>query len=166
MIRRGATTTWEDWLGDKVLIHPGLTSPCLWLYEGLAGIQTDPAAPGFKRIVIKPAVVDKPEVVEAWHNSLYGRIAVRREIKEGEYSLVVDVPPNATAEVHMPAVDAAKVTESGKPVREAAGIRLLRYQDNRAVFEIGSGRYWFTAILARPDKSRLERVWYKNSAEP
>jgi len=148
MIRHGATTTWEDWRGDEVLIHPGLTAPCRWLYEGLAGIQTDPAAPGFKRMIFKPAVVEKPEVVEAWHQSPYGRIAVRREIKEGRFTLVVDVPPNATAEVHVPAADAANVTEGGKPVREVAGIKLLRQDGNLSVFEIGSGRYQFAAMLA------------------
>jgi alpha-L-rhamnosidase len=138
-----------------VLIHPGLTSPCLWLYEGLAGIQTDPAAPGFKRIVIKPTVVDKPEVVEAWHNSPYGRIGVRRECKEGQFTLVVDIPPNTTAEVHIPAVDAAHITEGGKPAREVPGIRLLRHESNRAVFEIGSGRYLFASILAPLDRSGI-----------
>ncbi len=155
MIRRGATTTWEDWRGDNVLIHPGLTSPCLWLYEDLAGIQIDPSAPGFKHIIFKPAVVDKPEVVEAWHHSPYGRVAVRRECKAGRFTLVVDVPPNSTAEVHIPAVDAGKVTEGGKPVREVAGIRLLRYENNLAIFEIGSGRYRFASVLALSDRSGI-----------
>jgi alpha-L-rhamnosidase len=88
---------------------------------------------------------------------------VRRESKEERFTLDVDVPPNTAAEVHIPAVDAANITEGGKPVREVAGIKLLRHEDNRAVFEIGSGRYRFATILAPHGKSKLDS---QTSREP
>lgn len=147
MIRNGATAVWEDWRGQGALNHAGLASPARWLYEGLAGIRPDEAAPGFKRIIFKPAPVEKPEWAEAWHRSPRGRIAVRRETKGGRFTLNVTVPPNCTGEVHLPAADVGQVTESGKPVRAAEGVRLLRHEGKTLVLEIGSGDYHFASPI-------------------
>jgi alpha-L-rhamnosidase len=110
-------------------------------------MQPDAAAPGFQRIIIKPAIVAKPEKVDAWHQTPYGRLAVRREVGQGTFTLSVEVPPNATAEVHIPADNVADIREGGKSVRDLAEIKLLRQEGNTAVFEIGSGRYEFTAPM-------------------
>jgi alpha-L-rhamnosidase len=148
MIRNGATTVWEDWRGESALNHAGLSSPARWLYEGLAGIRPDPAAPGFQRIVVKPAPVAKPRWVEAWQQSLRGRVAVRRETADGRMDLSVTIPPNCTAEVHLPAVDSGQVTESGKPASQRPGIRFLRQEGRAAVFETGSGDFRFAARIS------------------
>lgn len=147
MIRNGATAVWEDWRGQNALNHAGLASPALWLFEGLAGIRPGPTAPGFKRIILKPAPVAKPEWVEAWHQSPRGRVAVRRETKGGRIHLSVTVPPNCTAEVHMPGMDASQITESGKPVHDLTGVRFLRQEGKTVVLETGSGDYHFTAAV-------------------
>lgn len=55
----------------------------------------------------------------------------------------IAIPPNTTAIVYVPARDATKVTESGKPASEVSGIKLLRYENGAAIFEIGSGAYRF-----------------------
>jgi len=39
----------------------------------------------------------------------------------------------------------AGITESGKPVLEAEGVRFIGMLDGNAVFEIGSGTYRFQA---------------------
>ena len=39
------------------------------LYQGLAGIQADPAAPGFKNVIIRPAIVGDVTWVKAHHES-------------------------------------------------------------------------------------------------
>ena len=57
MLDRGATTMWEQWNGYYSRIHSCFTSIGGWFNQGIAGIQPDPAAPGFKRVVIKPAIV-------------------------------------------------------------------------------------------------------------
>jgi alpha-L-rhamnosidase len=39
------------------------------------------------------------------------------------------------------------VTESGRPVAEAEGVKFLRMENNAAVYEIGSGTYQFQSSL-------------------
>ena len=40
-----------------------------WFYEALAGINPDPAKPGFKHIIIRPRPVGDLKWVKAWHRS-------------------------------------------------------------------------------------------------
>ena len=60
---------------------------------------------------------------------------------------LVPVTINTTATVHVPAKDAAAVTESGKPAATAPGIRFLRMDGAAAVFAAGSGFYQFQSAL-------------------
>jgi len=45
--------------------------------------------------------------------------------------------------VYVPTKDAASVTESGKPVDQAEGVRFSRMEKDNAVYEVGSGNYYF-----------------------
>jgi alpha-L-rhamnosidase len=147
MVEQGATTLWEQWNGFWSNIHSCFTSPDNWFYQGLAGIQTDPAAPGFKNTIIKPAIVGDVTWVNSHHISPYGRI-VSNWKREGEkLTMDVTVPPNATATVFVPAKDAASVTESGKPAGEAKSVKFLRMENNAAVYAVGSGNYQFQSQL-------------------
>jgi alpha-L-rhamnosidase len=49
--------------------------------------------------------------------------------------------------VYVPASDYAAIKEAGKPVADTAGVRFLRMEDGRTLFEVGSGSYHFTAPL-------------------
>ena len=147
MVEQGATTLWEAWNGYWSHIHSCFTSPDNWFYQGLAGIQTDPAAPGFKNTIIKPAIVGDVTWVKSHHDSPYGRI-VSNWKREGEkLKMEVTIPPNSTATIFVPAKDAATVTESGKPVRDAEGVKFLRMENNAAVYAVGSGNYQFQSQL-------------------
>ena len=151
----GATTMWERWDGwrpDKGFQDPGMNSfnhywlGCVseWLFTQAAGIDSD--GPGFKRITIRPEIV-KPEAgfnwVNASYRSLRGTIASAWKLDPGRFHLNVTVPGNSLATVYVPAKNPAEVTESGKPVSEAKGVKFLRQQGDLAVFEIGSGQYAF-----------------------
>jgi alpha-L-rhamnosidase len=70
----GTTTFWKQWNGYFSQIHSCFTYPSRWFYQGLAGIRPDPAAPGFKKILIKPAIVGELTRVKAHYDSPYGRI--------------------------------------------------------------------------------------------
>jgi alpha-L-rhamnosidase len=147
MLEQGASTLWEQWNGFWSHIHSCFTSPDNWFYQGLAGIQADPAAPGFKNTIIKPAPAGDVTWVKSHHDSPYGRI-VSNWKREGEkLSMNVTVPPNSTATVFVPAKDAASVTESGKPAGEAEGVKFLRMENNAAVYAVGSGDYQFQSQL-------------------
>ena len=49
----------------------------------------------------------------------------------------------------MPTSQPKEVSESGKPVSEAVGVKFLRAEDGYAVLEVQSGRYEFSAPLEK-----------------
>jgi alpha-L-rhamnosidase len=102
MIEQGATTFWEQWNGYWSHVHSCFTSPDNWLYQGLAGIQADPAAPGFKNVIIKPAVVRDVTWVKAHHDSPYGRIVSNWQRDGRNLTMDITVPANSRATVFVP----------------------------------------------------------------
>ncbi len=83
-------------------LHSCFTSADNWLYRGLAGIRPDPAGPGFKTVIIKPAVVGDITWVKAHHDGPYGRIASHWKKQANKFTLDVHIPPNSTAMVFLP----------------------------------------------------------------
>jgi hypothetical protein len=53
------------------------------------------------------------------------------------------IPANTTATVLAPAKSADAITESGKPLAKAPGVKFLRMDGDRAVLEVESGNYKF-----------------------
>jgi len=147
MVEQGATTMWEQWNGYWSQIHSCFTSADNWLYEGLAGIRPDPSAPGFKNVIIKPAVVGNITWVKAHHDSPYGRIAVDWGKQANALSLKVEIPANTTATVYVPASSADQVSESGIKAEKAKGVKFLRMEKKAAVYHVGSGSYTFKSSV-------------------
>ena len=115
-----------------------------WFYEQLAGIRS--VAPGYGRIEFRPAVPAGLDSVSASIETVRGRVATRWRRSAAGLELDVVVPPTATGRVHVPASDAAAVTEIGGgrfSAERAEGVRLVGVERGRVVFEIGSGRYRF-----------------------
>ena len=102
MVENGATTFWEQWNGFWSQIHSCFASADNWLYHGLAGIRPDPAGPGFKKIIIEPAVVGDITWVKAVHNGPYGPITSHWKRNGTNLTLEVTIPPNSTATVRLP----------------------------------------------------------------
>jgi alpha-L-rhamnosidase len=57
------------------------------------------------------------------------------------------VPANTTATVWVPTTTISSITESGRPVAQAEGVKFLRQEDGNAVFEVGSGKYTFASEM-------------------
>jgi alpha-L-rhamnosidase len=151
-IRQGATTIWERWDGwteDKGFQDPGMNSfnhyslgsVGQWLYAVVAGIDLDPEEPGYQRIILQPRPGGGLTHAEGALRTLYGRIRSAWRIESGRLRWDVEVPPNTTAEIHVPTCDPESVTEGGRPAAEAEGLTPI----GPAVFEAGSGRYFFEA---------------------
>ena len=117
-----------------------------WFYAGLAGIRPDPSAPGFKRIMIKPAVVSGLEWVECSYQSPFGKIISNWRKQAGKLVMDVTIPPNTTARVFIPTKDIGSITESGKSVEKSTTVKFLRMEDKTAICEISSGHYVFKTI--------------------
>ena len=143
MLAQGATTFWEQWDGYWSQIHSCFTSPGGWFYQGVAGILPDETGPGFKKIIIKPAIVGDLTWVKCRYDSVHGRIVSDWKRETGNVLLDVTIPINTTATVYVPAKDAAGVTESGKPAAKADGVNFRRMENGAAVYEVGSGHYRF-----------------------
>ena len=159
MVANGATTIWELWNGNTA--DPAMNSGnhvmlvgdfVIWLYENLAGIQSDPAQPGFKHIVMCPHPVGDLQWVNATHISPYGKIISHWQRTGDNFDWQITVPPNSTATVYVPASRVEAVTESGQPASVVAGQKFLRMEKGAAVFEIESGSYHFrsTCFTTQP----------------
>ena len=146
-LEQGATTLWEQWNGTESRNHIMFGDISAWFYKGLAGINLDPAAPGFKRFVIKPNVVGDLTAARASYESVRGRIVSDWKVVNGRFELTVTIPANTTATVCLPACGADSVREGGKPIAKADGVKFVRVEGGRPVFEVGSGTYRFTAQL-------------------
>jgi alpha-L-rhamnosidase len=148
-VEQGATTLWETWNGGASQNHTFFGDVNAWMMKTIAGINHDPAAPGFKNILIKPNVVGDLTSAKGAYDSVRGRIVSEWTLKDGEFRLNVTIPANCTATVSLPISDPAQVRESGKSANEASGVSYLQLDSKRTVYAVGSGEYHFTGPIAR-----------------
>ena len=158
-VKHGATTIWERWDGwtpEKGFQDPGMNSfnhyslgSCgEFLFGYIGGIR--PASPGFKTILIDPLIRDGLTWATTSFDSMHGKIATAWKIEGHRLTLAAVVPANTTATVCIPASSVASITESGRPVQNAEGVKFLRQEDGKSVFEVGSGSYQFAAEITPP----------------
>lgn len=134
--------------------HYSFGAVCEWMFSHLAGIDTD--GPGFRRIVIRPtpplpdptAAVPPISWVKARYDGPTGRIASEWQVRKGMFTLRVTIPANTTAIVHLPTENATRITESGRGLRLAPTVHLIRVRHGRAELAVSAGRYRFQAPLS------------------
>ena len=133
-IKHGATTIWERWDGwtaEHGFQDPGMNSfahysfgaVARWMFQTVAGI--DMAEPGFQRLLIHPQPAEGLTWVKASYGSIHGRIATQWKTADGKLAVIVSIPANTTATVVLPTTDPAAVTENGKPLEQAEGVKVL-----------------------------------------
>lgn len=144
-LARGATSLTEAWDANprSSQNHFMLGQINEWFFGDLAGIRQDPAAPGFKHVLIRPAIVGDLTHAKATYQSVRGPITSVWTRAGSRVTLTVTLPANTTATVHVPATDALAVTESGRPTAEAEGVKLVHVGKNSVVYAVGSGTYTF-----------------------
>ncbi|PAY19170.1 alfa-L-rhamnosidase [Rhodopirellula sp. SM50] len=163
-IANGATTIWERWdsytkedafgrhnAAMNSFSHYAFGAVCEWMFDTLAGIQSD--GPGFKKIIIRPtppspgsnAMHEPIHWVRASYQSIRGTIRSDWKLADGRFHLSVSVPANTTATVYLPTSDAGSITESDKPLEGHRHVRVLRSDANVAVLAVASGSYEFSA---------------------
>jgi alpha-L-rhamnosidase len=155
MVGKGSTTSWERW--DTDTGDPGMNSEMLlilsgnldtWFYQTLAGINANAAHPGFKHFTIAPKLVGDLTWVNAHFDSPYGRIVSNWKRELNKLTMEVIIPPNTSATVYVPVKDTEVITESGKPVGKAKGVKFLRMENGAAVYTLDSGAYQFQSTLS------------------
>jgi len=158
MVANGATTLWELWqnkTGPAMNSHDHhmMGSVDIWLYEALGGINVDPDHPGYRHIRIEPQMVRDLTSVSATVGSVRGKVTSSWSHAPGAISLQVDVPVNSTATVSIPKEEQMTeitvregdrtVWEMGHFVVGTPGVTAGKFQDDRVIFEVGSGQYAF-----------------------
>lgn len=105
-IVNGATTLYENWpldaKSDISLNHIMFGEVGAWMYKALGGIYPDPAAPGFKNILLKPSFPQTLESFNAKHESPFGTIISTWRKEHGSLFYSVTVPANSTAKLFLP----------------------------------------------------------------
>ncbi len=145
ILARGATFTWEVWNpsdanGDS-MSHGWGSNVLVEIQRSLLGVR--PTGPGFSTFAVTPPTggldrargsVPTPRgtVSVVWSRSAGGAAGVQLELT---------VPPNAVARVTVPGTRQGDVTEGGKPIGGAAGVRWVGAAAGRAELEVGSGTY-------------------------
>jgi len=129
-VKNGATSIWEHWDGwtpdngfheshANSFSHYTYGAVGQWMFENIGGIKS--AEPGFKKIVIQPAMTDALDWANVSCDSIHGRIAVAWKRDGAHVALNVEIPPNTTATIHVPG--------KRKPIR------------------VGSGNYTFDSVI-------------------
>jgi alpha-L-rhamnosidase len=168
MVANGATTLWELWnnkVGPSMNSHnhPMLGSVGGWFYQAIGGINPDPRAPGYRKILIRPQVVRDLTSASATIETVRGPVTTSWTHTPGRVTLDVTIPVNSEAQVVIPKDDEmgeVVVRESGRVVWDgnafvsgtpgvisgtqgAEAVAFLGPERNGVAFEIGSGRYSF-----------------------
>lgn len=141
-VNLGATSIWETWRGGSQL-HSAKGGFARWFYLGLAGIYPDPEYPAFKNIVINPHPAKELTYAKAEYNSIRGRIKIAWTKDADTFRLSISVPANSTATVHLPGRAGSRITEGTTPIEATNGVRFLRAQSDRMVYQVESGEYEF-----------------------
>ena len=117
-LRQGGTTLFENW--DYNGLAAGYSQNHImygeigaWFYKALAGINVDPAQPGFKNILLKPHFVKDLDYVKASYKSPFGLIVSEWTRKQGKVEYKVVIPPGATATLYLDGKGEAKQLSSG-----------------------------------------------------
>ena len=106
-VGKGATTTWENWLGINdegvpynSLNHYANGASIAWLYKYVGGIRL--AAPGYEKILIQPVPGGTLTWAKTSYDSVQGMISTDWKLDGKTFKLHVEVPKGVETEVVLP----------------------------------------------------------------
>jgi alpha-L-rhamnosidase len=112
-VKNGATTIWERWDGwtpDKGFQDKGMNSfnhyaygaVGDWMVSGVAGLDLDPAEPGYKHVRFKPRPGGSLTYARAKLNTSRGTVAIAWKLDANRLDLELEVPPGSRATLDLP----------------------------------------------------------------
>jgi len=152
----GATTIWERWnsytkeggfvAGMNSFSHYSFGAVCEWMFQSLAGIDTD--GPGYKHLILRPGPPSagsnpdfKPiDWVTAQYDSIRGMIGVAWAKNENRFDCLLHIPANTTATLVLPVTEGSTIKENNKPIAESDSIT----ENPDGTLTLGSGDYRFS----------------------
>ncbi len=144
-LRKGATSLTESWAALTYVSNNHLMLGHLmqWFYDGLCGIQQSDVSTAYKNIIIKPEPTGDITAAGASYQCMYGAITSSWKKTSSGFELTTTIPVNTQAIVYLPANNLEHITEDGKPVKKATDIQFIKMENGKAVFKVGSGKYFF-----------------------
>jgi alpha-L-rhamnosidase len=153
-VKMGATTIWERWDGIKPdgsfetpsmnsFNHYAYGAVGDWMYRTVAGINVDEKAPGYKNVIIQPHITDSLSFASASLQTCYGKVSSEWKKENGTIALNVEIPPNTTAVIFVPATNSNAVSESGKQIDLYNEIKPIEVKNGYVIIKTGSGKYSF-----------------------
>jgi alpha-L-rhamnosidase len=146
ILAQGGTFTWEVWrpsdvIGDS-MSHGWGSNVLVSIQRALLGVA--PTAPGWASFsVTPPASVLASARGDLDTPSGGFDLSWVRTSNRG-MRLTIDVPPNSTATISLPAQSLAAVTESGRALKGDPGVKSVKIENGMAVIVVGTGGYDFT----------------------
>ncbi len=159
---QGATTMWERWnsytkadgFGDAAMNsfnHYAFGAVGEWLYSTVGGIDFDLQNPGYKHAIIRPDPGTAKYGLQWAETDLqtrHGLLSSHWKIESRQMTLRVNIPPNTTATVDVPAKSINDVQESGRLLNDADDIS-AEYVDfnsrNVVRCDVKAGAYEFVS---------------------
>ncbi len=133
-IANGHSTMFESWsLESRSRDHHYFASIADWMRQRLAGLR--PGAPGYKTVLVKPAIPTGLASAEAVMETVHGRAASRWKVEGGRLTLTAEVPANTDGEVWVP--------ERFGTIAVPQGAELLRREGGYTVYRTGPGIFEF-----------------------
>jgi alpha-L-rhamnosidase len=151
MLAKGATALTEAWDADPRSSHNHfmLGQISEWFFHDLAGIQSDPDSPGFRKVILKPTVVGDLTWVKASYASAHGKIVSewKRTLDETT-TFTVAIPANTTATVFLPTSALNSVVMQPALASSSHGaVNLVKVEGGYTVYEItAAGTFSFTLV--------------------
>jgi alpha-L-rhamnosidase len=130
---------WDGWTEEAGFQTPRMNSfnhyaygaVGAWLYSTIAGIEVDPAHPGYKHFIVCPQPDGTLTFASAKLQTLYGELESSWAIERNTFTLNVNVPPNTSATVQLPV--SGEATVNGKAI-------------NGTICEVSAGKYQFIVL--------------------
>ena len=144
-LAKGATALTESWqaLPNVSNNHFMLGHIMEWFYEGLAGISQAKNSVAYKKIEIRPQVVGDLTFAKASYHSMFGWIKSEWHKNEKTFDMDVEIPPNTTAEIFLPASSSSEIKMNGMKLSK------VNFQDGKTIIRTGSGKYHFNVITTK-----------------
>lgn len=142
-IEQGATTTWEQWNGENSRNHPMFGGSMVWFYRKLAGMNADPASPGYRHTIFRPQPVDNLTFVKYSNQTSLGEASIGWRNENRQFSMQVTVPTGGDATVYVPIRSGREITEGGRSIAESGDVKLIREELGYMVLSVSSGNYQF-----------------------
>ena len=158
-VDQGATTIWERLNGYTIengfggnnsmnsFNHYSFGAVGQWMIAYSLGIQRD--EPGFRKFILQPETDPTGQMTwaEGHYDSVYGRINSVWKVNDKILTYTATIPANTTATLYLPAASKDNVTEGEKPALDAEGVKFIKYESGKAVYELHSGSYEFRSLI-------------------